>query len=123
MDTIQATVTHDGKWWVADFTVDGHEYGTQARSLSTMREMVADAAALMTDRPTDAFTVTLVPADQEAAALVSDYRSASAALTAAQKATADTSRRAVARLRGQGVSGRDIAALMGLSPQRVSQLA
>lgn len=87
MDTIQAAVTRDGQWWAADFTVDGREYGTQARSLSAVREMVADAAALMTDRPASAFAVSLVPADREVIALVSLYRSASATLAAAPAGT------------------------------------
>lgn len=59
MDVIEASVTWDGRWWVADLTVDGREYGTQARSLATMRDMVADAALLMTDRPVSSFSVSL----------------------------------------------------------------
>lgn len=59
MDAIQTALTRDGKWWGADLTVDGREYGTQAHSLATMRDMVADAALLMTDRPVSSFSVSL----------------------------------------------------------------
>ena len=40
----------------------------------------------------------------------------------AQKAAAEESRKVVRRLKDQGLTGRDIAAVLGVSPQRVSQL-
>ncbi|WP_172120991.1 hypothetical protein [Actinomyces faecalis] len=122
MDTINATVTQDGRWWVADFTVDGHEYGTQARRLSDITAQVADAAALMTDRDPSDYTITITAADPRWAALIDDYQRAAADLARAQDAARDASRAAVTALRAQGVTGRDVAALMGISPQRVSQL-
>ncbi|WP_172191190.1 helix-turn-helix domain-containing protein [Actinomyces faecalis] len=122
MDTINATVTQDGRWWVADFTVDGHEYGTQARRLGDVAAQVADAAALMTDRDPSDYTVTITAADPRWAALIDDYQRAAADLARAQDAARDASRAAVTALRAQGLTGRDVAALMGISPQRVSQL-
>ncbi|QPL05150.1 MULTISPECIES: helix-turn-helix domain-containing protein [Actinomyces] len=122
MSTINATVTRDGTWWVADFTIDGHEYGTQARRLSDIAAEVADAAALMTDRDPSDYAVTITTADPQWAALVEDYQRAAADLARAQDAARDASRAAITALRAQGLTGRDIAALMGISPQRVSQL-
>lgn len=122
MDTINATVTRDGKWWVADFTVDGHEYGTQARRLGDIAAEVADAAALMTDRDPSDYTITITAADPQWAALVEEYQSAAADLARAQDAARDASRAAVTALRAQGLTGRDVAALMGVSPQRISQI-
>lgn len=57
MTQINATATRTSGWWVANFTVGGHEYGTQARRLDQLEHMVKDAAALMTDQPEDSFTV------------------------------------------------------------------
>ena len=122
MDTINATVTRDGKWCVADLTFDGHEYGTQARRLGDIAAEVADAAALMTDRDPSDYTVTITAADPQWAALVEEYQSAAADLARAQDAARDASRAAVTALRAQGLTGRDVAALMGISPQRISQI-
>jgi hypothetical protein len=41
----------------------------------------------------------------------------------AQERAAQVSRQMVAKLRSAGVSGRDVAGILGISPQRVSQLA
>ncbi len=45
---IQAQAVKDGKWWVASFNLDGRNYGTQARRIDQLQDMVADAASLMT---------------------------------------------------------------------------
>lgn len=52
-----ARVIRCGEWWSADFSIDGKEYGTQAKKLSQVEEMVKDAAALITDKSPDSFTV------------------------------------------------------------------
>ena len=57
MTTIDTTVTRDGNWWVAEFTLNGKEYGTQARRLDQIEEMVKDAAALITGDSLDSFAV------------------------------------------------------------------
>lgn len=44
---IQAEAVKDGQWWVAEFSLDGRAYGTQARRIDQLQDMVADAAALM----------------------------------------------------------------------------
>lgn len=46
MHAINATVTRDGEWWVAEFVINGHECGTQAKHLSQIPAQVADAASL-----------------------------------------------------------------------------
>ncbi|MDE1566192.1 MULTISPECIES: transcriptional regulator [Actinomycetaceae] len=57
MTTLDTTVTRDGNWWVAEFTLNGKEYGTQARRLDQIDEMVKDTAALITGDPLDSFAV------------------------------------------------------------------
>ncbi|WP_194949819.1 hypothetical protein [Actinomyces trachealis] len=123
MTAIQATVQRDGKWWVVDFTIDGHEYATQVRQLDQAEAMVKDAAALMTDRSEDTFTVTVDVNAPDYLEVVEDYRAAATAANKAAEAAQGASRAAVTRLRAAGLPVRDVATLMGVSPQRVSQLA
>ncbi|WP_196717427.1 hypothetical protein [Actinomyces trachealis] len=121
MTAIKATVQRDGKWWVVDFTIDGHEYATQARQLDQVEAMVKDAAALMTDRNEDTVTVDVNAPDY--LEVVEDYRAAATAANNTAEAAQGASRAAVTRLRAAGLPVRDVATLMGVSPQRVSQLA
>ena len=48
---IHATAERGNGWWVVTFSVDGTEFGTQAKRLDQINDMVADAASLMTGRP------------------------------------------------------------------------
>ncbi|MBS5749275.1 MAG: transcriptional regulator [Actinotignum schaalii] len=57
MTTLNATVTRDGHWWVAEFALTGKEYGTQACRLDQIEEMVKDAAEVITGDPLDSFAV------------------------------------------------------------------
>lgn len=84
MHDIIASVTRGEKWWVAEFVVDGHEYGTQAKDLSQIPSQVADAAALMTDRPVDSFTVTITSVDPVQSELIEQYRQANTDLQRAR---------------------------------------
>ncbi len=56
---IQAGAVKDREWWVASFTLDGRTYGTQARSVDQLQDMVADAASLMTGVEKVDFDVTV----------------------------------------------------------------
>ena len=70
----------------------------------------------------DAVQVDPVVGDVEMEAVVS-YREAAEAAAQAKAQASLASRAAVSRLRAEGLSVRDVAALMGVTPQRVSQLA
>ncbi|MEW6862690.1 hypothetical protein [Trueperella pyogenes] len=59
MTLIKATATHAGRWWIGEFTIDGREYGTQARRLDQLEAMIKDAASLMTNEEPDTFTVAI----------------------------------------------------------------
>ncbi|WP_032366057.1 hypothetical protein [Rhodococcoides fascians] len=120
---VTAKATRSGKWWAVEVPeVDGAY--TQARRLDQIPMMVADAVSLLEDVPADSVEVSLdidlgVPD-------VSEYvRSARVAVkdaARAQESAARTSRDAVGRLRNLGLTVRETAIVLDVSPQRVSQL-
>ncbi|MCL2652704.1 MAG: hypothetical protein FWD63_02820 [Propionibacteriaceae bacterium] len=110
-------------WWIVDVpAVRGLH--TQVRRLDQVDAMVKDAACLLLDRPEASFAVTVIPklpsAEQRQ---IDEAKAARAKLAQAQSAMAKASRKAVASLRAQGMTVRDVASLMEVTPARVSQLA
>jgi hypothetical protein len=96
---------------------------TQSRTLWDAEEMARDLIGRREDLPEDAFTVTITPEiggglDEETRAA----REAVSAANRAQRQAAAQSRAAARRLRQAGLTGRDIAKVLDVSPQRVSQL-
>ena len=96
---------------------------TQSRTLWDAEEMARDLINRREELPGDAFTVTVAPdigggLDEESRAA----REAVNAADRAQRQAAAQSRAAARRLRQAGLSGRDIAKVLNVSPQRVSQL-
>lgn len=118
---IKATAIRDGKWWIADFTIDGKKYGTQGKTLEKLEMMVKDAASLMTGKPEAQFTVDfeIVGLDQER---ILDYREASREAKRAEEKLSLASRQAASSLVGAGLTLRDVGKIMNISFQRVSQL-
>ncbi|HEV2639751.1 MAG TPA: hypothetical protein VGX23_31760 [Actinocrinis sp.] len=96
---------------------------TQSRSLADAEEVARDYVALLQDVRADAVHVRLVPElEPELAGAVRDARSAASAAEDVQKRAAALSRSAVRLLKNKGLTGRDIAVILQVSPQRVSQL-
>ncbi len=96
---------------------------TQSHGLSDAEHMVRDYVAMLHDVPVDSFDVSIVPEvgdglDEEARAARESVRRAEEL----QREAAVRSRAAAAHLKSHGLSGRDIAAVLQISPQRVSQL-
>lgn len=120
---VEAQAIRDGKWWIAFFEIDGRQHGTQAKSLKRLEYMVKDAAALLTEKSPDSFSVTICLKDSRLAGLVAGYSAASAAEAAASKELASASREAVKVMRGKNMSMEDIGTLLGITKGRVSQLA
>ena len=120
---IEAQAIRDGKWWIAFFEIDGRQHGTQAKSLKRLEYMVKAAAALLTEKSPDSFSVTICLKDSRLAGLVAGYSAASAAEAAASKELASASREAVKVMRGKNMSMEDIGPLLGITKGRVSQLA
>ncbi len=120
---VTANVTRSGGWWAVEVPeVPG--LLTQAKRLDQVADMVADAVALMEDVDADSVEVHIharlnekVRHDvDEAKRLRREARDAEAAASAQM-------RRAVADVIDEGLTVRDAAALLEISPQRVSQLA
>ena len=96
---------------------------TQSRTLADSEEVARDYVALVRDVPAESVRVEILPElDPELAGAVSEARSAAGAAEDAQKRAAALSRSAVRLLKGAGMSGRDVAVILKVSPQRVSQL-
>lgn len=119
---LTARSTRTGGWWAVEVPeVSG--LVTQARRLDQVTAAVLDAAALLTGRPESDFEVEVIPVlDADDVSVVRIARERRAELADAEQAAARASRAAVARLRSEGLTVRDVAVIMGMSPQRVSQL-
>ena len=119
------TYTVHAKRWAHgwELHIDG-EGVTQARSLATADRQVRDYLSLLHDLDDDAaFDVVIVP--ELGATIERDVRKARQAvadLASRQRKTAEMSRAAVQKLRKAGLKGAEIAAVLGVTPQRVSQL-
>ena len=120
---VTAIARRSGDWWAVEVPeVDGAF--TQAKRLDQIPEMVADAVSLLEDVPVEQVVVTVVPDIGDPALLESadHVREQIAAAQAAQTAAAAASRAVVKQLRGKGLPVRDVAVIMNVSAQRVSQL-
>lgn len=119
----QVAVTQEGAYWVAEVSgVQGAVVET--RRLDHLEGEVRDGLALLLAVAHDSFDLNWsydLPAD--IANAVERYRRASTRLAEAEREYADVSRRAVRDLERAHISRRNAAALLGVSHQRVQQLA
>jgi DNA-directed RNA polymerase specialized sigma24 family protein len=96
---------------------------TQSRNLDGAEQMVRDYIETLTDHDTTGDIVIIKP--QVGAGLDEAADAAREAVTEAEqalRAAAARTRQVAQRLRSEGLSGRDIAAILYVSAQRVSQL-
>ena len=96
---------------------------TQSHTLRDAEVMARDYIELDTGEPAGSFAVEITP--EIGGGLDGEVKAARAAVAeadAAQRQAAARSRDTARRLRGAGLTGRDIAAVLQVSPQRVSQL-
>ena len=96
---------------------------TQSRTLATAETMVRDYIAVDLDLDPEAFDLEITAEvgdglDAEVTAVRRDIREAERALAQA----AERSRALARALADKGITGRDVARVLGVSPQRVSQL-
>ena len=97
---------------------------SQVRSLAQAEEYVREAIAFVTGASPDSFAVCVVPQlPAELAEHVARAKKAAAEAEQAQSAAATLSRHVVAELAAAGFNGRESAVILGLSKQRISQLA
>lgn len=114
---IHATASFHGKWWVLEFETPAGVRFTQARHLKDAEEMIRDICTM------EHVNVENVAIKPQVPAIVREYHEKSTRVTQEQEALARTSKKTVATLRDLGMSVRDVASVMGISPGRVSQLA
>lgn len=120
MTTYRVTATRWTRGWELD--IDGVGV-TQSHSLADAEGMVRDYIALSLDVPADSFNVEITPAvggGLDAAAQAA--REATRAAAEAARQAAERTRVVARQLKAKGLSGRDIATVLKVSPQRVSQL-
>lgn len=120
--TYAVRAERDGKWWVLTVP-DVPGAFSQAARLSDAPTMISEAIAFVAGVPAGSFDVDIQPVlDEELLADLATARQATREAETAQRVAASAARAATRRLVQAGLTGRDISALMGVSPQRVSQL-
>jgi DNA-directed RNA polymerase specialized sigma subunit len=120
---VTATATRTGDWWAIEVLDVQGGLHTQARRLDQVASAVADAVALVADVSADTIEVNVIPnLPPRDAELIAAARQAAQAAARAAELASQLSRQAVAQLRSEGMTVRDVGGLLGVSPQRVSQL-
>lgn len=116
-----AIATRDGGWWVID--VPELEVTTQARRVDQIEHMATDLIAAWLDIEYDAVHVDLevrIPDNWQRE--VDHARQLGEAAERAKEAASAEVRKVAHHLRAQGLTVRDVGVVLGVSPQRVSQL-
>jgi len=118
-------ITRDGRWWMVHIPdIDGL---TQARRIGEAEQMAREFIALETSTPITDVTVTIasitVPRLGDIQELADEIRDLRDTARKAEAALADATKRYAKRTTEAGIPVRDIAELLDVSPQRVSQLA
>jgi hypothetical protein len=116
--TYRVIATRDTGWWsLVAIDVEGREVASQARRLEQAETAIREAIALVLDVDDDAFEVDITPD-------LSHIGVSGGTLEALE--LTDRARRqtpaAVAELRQAGLTVRDVAQLLGVTPSRVSQI-
>ena len=120
---VTAKVTRAQDWWAVE-VLEVPGVFTQAKRLDQVEGMVKDAVALMEDVDLDDVEVELEPVLPSPVVEHIKAAQALAATAANLQIQASSANRAVVKeLRETGLSVRDVALLLHVTPQRVSQLA
>ncbi|MDQ3404169.1 MAG: hypothetical protein M3548_12345 [Actinomycetota bacterium] len=120
MRSYRATARREGKWWVVDVEGVG---ATQGRSTAEAQRMATDLITVMDEIPPERFEVRVeFELPGALGGEVKRARLESRAAEQAQRDAADNVRRVVAHILGAGMSKQDAARILGVSPQRISQL-
>lgn len=122
MSTYRLDVHREGRWWIID--APDVDYRTQARTLAEVEDMGRDLIAGALDIDPDSVVVEIhVERPADVVARLDAAAEAEAAARKEASRAAHDRREAVAQLRQRyGLSVRDTARLLGVSPGRVYQL-
>lgn len=119
---VEATATREGDWWEIDLP----EIGTRsaARKLGDVQRMAEEAAAVWLDVEPETLDVHVrVQMPEDVAAEWERARQKAERARADEAEAAALSRNVVRQLRASGYTYAEAAAMLGLSTQRVHQLA
>jgi predicted RNase H-like HicB family nuclease len=119
-----ARAEHDGKWWA--ITVDDVPGAfSQVRRLTEAKETAREAISLVLDVPADSFDVSLSPKfEADVSEILRDLTEAKEMAREAQERLSAAMRLSVEALtRRSGLTVRDAAEVIGVSFQRVAQVA
>ena len=125
-DMYRVVVTREDGQWLADVpSLEGAH--TYARSLPTLDQAVREVVVLAADLPDEAMPVLMLDyeyhtGDASLDVTAQEVRQLRREADELAAAAASRTGRAAAELVARGLSVRDVAALLGISPQRVSQL-
>jgi DNA-directed RNA polymerase specialized sigma24 family protein len=125
VSTYQVTATRQGDWWsLVAHDVLGREVASQSRRLDQADAAIREAIALVLDVDGEEFELQISPDLRHVE--VSDDTLEALELRRALAELSDRARRrtpaAVAELRAAGLTVRDVAQLLGVTPSRVSQI-
>jgi predicted RNase H-like HicB family nuclease len=122
--TYTASAERCGKWWAVRVP-DVPGAITQGRNLKEAAEMAREAVALVLDLPEDQVEIDLVPKLPTATvAALEDFQTRRAARESAEEAERAAQEAAARALVTEaGLSVRDAGVILGISHQRVAQLA
>ena len=117
---VTAHVTRSNGWWAISVPEIPGLF-TQAKRLDQVERMVLDAASLLNK---DISHVEVVPVlDEDAQIMLRELGETRAKAEALQKESSDMTKKVIRLFQAEGLTLRDIASLIGLSPQRVSVIA
>lgn len=118
-----ARATHSDGWWSAEIDVPGMLVFTEARRLDRLEEMARDAVATALNIAKEDVDITVdVHVDSETDAAIKRARELTTQAARIVQEAGTLNRRIARQLKAQGLSARDSGHIMGLSPQRISQL-
>lgn len=118
MTTYTAQCVRSGDWW-AITVPELKGVFSQARRLDQVESTAREAIALMLDVAPGSFEIIVKP---EVPGEVTQARQARTALRQAERSAEEATRSAAEALLRQGYTVRDAGELLGISPQRVSQI-
>jgi hypothetical protein len=121
MTTYSARAVRDGAFWFV--TIDGVRGATQARTIAEIEPMSRDYIAIIEGIPASSVAVEVeVELPESAQAHLDSMKRLRAEAADAQAQAAAESRAAAHALKDEGLTVREIGALLGISHQRAHQL-
>ena len=121
--TYQAIARRSGTWWAVEVP-DVPGAHTQGRSLREAEQMAREAVSLLLDVEEDQVLIDLRPELPEATiGILADFEARRAAREEAEDAERTAQEAAARALKEAGLSVRDAGAVLGISHQRIAQLA